>query len=353
MPALACWTVAYAIDKVGRVPVFVEVDEAWAMQEPPARTDAIVVVDPWGSAADWDVAGQVPVRVLDATQSPGARSHGRLAAERFDAAIISFGTAKPICLHGGGVALFRDAQAAREARQLLGFGIERGRWMRSVDRYTFCPWLHAPLADLLERELAALAAHRRQAHELRAELEATSLLRCNPLAPHVTPGIQGSLPVIVDRIGLPAEDVERAAVASGQPLRRHPVAPAYLEPAWTGPRPPVACPRAEHVGSHLLFIDRVAGRIPPLDGVAEFARAIAGRPDDFRLPYRLPAAGARFRAEQLAHWAEHGAVCRAIDGTYWVLDHSTSSMRAVSAAVAAVIQQTTEERHHDRAARTA
>jgi hypothetical protein len=157
MPALACWTVAYAIQKVGHVPVFVEVDEAWAMQDPPVRTDAAVVIDPWGSAANWDVAGEAPVRILDATQSPGAGWHGRRAVEAFDAAILSFGTAKPICLHGGGVALFRDGHAAREARQLMSFGIERGRWTRAIDRYTFCPWLHAPLADVLERELAALA----------------------------------------------------------------------------------------------------------------------------------------------------------------------------------------------------
>src|SRR5436309_1980175 len=38
MPALACWTVPFAIEKVGRTPVFVEVDEAWAIQKPPVAS---------------------------------------------------------------------------------------------------------------------------------------------------------------------------------------------------------------------------------------------------------------------------------------------------------------------------
>jgi trehalose-6-phosphatase len=87
--------------------------------------------------------------------------------------------------------------------------------------------------------------------------------------------------------------------------------------------------------------------------VIELARVLADRPDEFRVPYPLPAADVRFRSEQLAHWAEHGAVCRAVDGRYWVLDHTTLAMRAVSDAVASVIQQATEEVHHDRTARTA
>ena len=345
MPALACWTVPFAIQKVGRTPVFVEVDEAWAIQKPPVASDAVVVIDPWGSAADWSVAADVPARILDATQSPGARCHGKLGADVFDAAIISFGTGKPIDLHGGGVALFRDAAAAREAKRLMGFGIQRGRWTETVDRYTFCSHLFAPLAELLERELAALPAHREQAHALRAQLG--PIVRSNPLPAYATPGIRGALPILVDKTGLTADEVERVAVASQQPPRRHPVAVAYREPAWSGPV--ASCPRAEHIGDHVLFVERGAS----LAGVEAFARELAERRDEFRVPYRLPLAAARFLADQLAHYREHAAVCRALDGAFWVLDYSTLHLRQVSPAVAAVIQHATLEAHHDRAARTA
>lgn len=349
LPAFSCWTVPFAVHKVGMVPVPCDLDEHWGVRASDARAHIELAVDPWGGVSDWATASAAPVRLLDAAQSPGALVGGRPAAEHFDAAIVSFGAGKPIDVGAGGAALFRDEATAREARRLLRFGVVDGRWMERVDRYVFPRALFAPLSEAMDRATFALARHREEAIELR-EHAAAGGVGSNPLRRHSLPGLWGALPIVLPpALLLDADEVARAALASGVGLVRHPVSVGYREPAWPEGAPAGPCPRAETLHGRVLFAERRRGRPPKLRPIFELLDKLAAEPEAFRVPYALPPASGVLPPE-LAHWSRDGAVCRAVDGGLWVHDRSTARVVQVPPRAAALVQDM-EVHRRDRAPR--
>ena len=53
IPALACWSVSYAVTKIGRRPVFRDIDAHWSAHPRGEPAAATILVDPWGGSAAW------------------------------------------------------------------------------------------------------------------------------------------------------------------------------------------------------------------------------------------------------------------------------------------------------------
>ncbi|WP_395835698.1 DegT/DnrJ/EryC1/StrS family aminotransferase [Cystobacter fuscus] len=337
LPGLTCWTNPHAVRKVGLRPVFCDVDEYWGLRPPREPVEVVLGVDPWGGAGNWTVGGKERLRIGDATQSPGARVGGALLAERFDAAILSFGVGKPISLGGGGVALFSDERAAVEARRHLQFGFWDGRWALHTDRYVFPQALYPLLAERLRRALVELPRARRALPGERAAL--TRLLphlAPPPLRPGTEPGLFSMTPLILQRgAALTPADLEAAAIVSGVPLVRHPVSAPYLEAVWRGPRPDRPLRRVESLSPRLLFFE---GRGPkPRRALARFLSLVLGAPERFRRPYSLGEAAPL--PEHVRHWAERGTVCRSASGELFVVDRALARAFPVPEAIAAEVQR--------------
>jgi hypothetical protein len=343
VPALGCWTVPHAVAKVGREPVFVDVDACWgACPTVRARAGAAatVMIDPWGAPGDHRAAGRrVPggVAIADVTHAPGARVDGEPAAARFDAAILSFGFGKPLGIGGGGCALFRDARAAEEAATYLRFGFVDGQWTKRIDRYTFSPLLFPALAARLSAAAGALDL------DVEAAIEARRVLSGGRFAPNeLRPGGRFGLWSVqpirapVD-LGLSPRDIESVAVSSGVPLVRHPVGPAYLEPAWGGGGRRPRCPRAEAIAKSLLCFERI-GHPDEIRALQDFLQRVAADPGRFRAPFRLPRARGPLSAE-LQGVADRGRLARSLDGGFWLLDERGSRKIPLDPGDAARVQQ--------------
>src|SRR3954452_17827961 len=114
-----------AIDQVGAVPVFVDVDPSTYLMDaarlPEAitgRTRCLLPVHLYGQCVDMapllEVAGQHGLAVLeDCAQAHGARHHGRVAGSLGDASAFSFYPTKVLGAYGdGGAVLTADAEVA-------------------------------------------------------------------------------------------------------------------------------------------------------------------------------------------------------------------------------------------------
>lgn len=342
VPGLGCWTVAYAAAKVGRKPVFADIDAFWSAR-PSARprVSASVIIDPWGAPGDWRSAGDLGATralIADVTHAPGARVDGERAARTFDAAILSFGWGKPFALGGGGCALFRDARAAEEAGRYLRFGFLDGRWTQKIDRYAFSPFLFPALCERLTEVQRSLERDIGAAEQARRVFAGTSFTP-NPLRPGGQWGRWSVLPLRVsEALGLGPRDLESVAVSSGVPLVRHPISPAYLEPAWGGDeaRPP-RCPRAEALASRLVCFERIHHQ-DELTALRDFLERVERDADQLRAPYRLPRARGHLPAD-LRELARRARLARALDGQFYLLDEIAGQKVPLGPRDAALVQQ--------------
>ncbi|WBB53779.1 DegT/DnrJ/EryC1/StrS family aminotransferase [Verrucosispora sp. WMMD573] len=126
-----------AIDAVGAVPVFVDVDEATCLMRVDqvaevitARTRALLPVHLYGQCVQMAplraLAAERGLRVLeDCAQAHGARHQGRLAGSLGDAAAFSFYPTKVLGAYGdGGATLTADPDVERSLRRLRYYGME-------------------------------------------------------------------------------------------------------------------------------------------------------------------------------------------------------------------------------------
>ena len=338
VPALGCWTLPYAVTKLGRRVEFLDIDRYWGPVLPRgADLDVVMMFDPWGGPCDWGAARRrrgAQTWLLDLTHAPGATLSGARPGEAFDGGIISFGGNKPLGLGGGGVALFNDPAAAREAIRLQRFGFRDGHWRRRIERYTYSPHLHPPLL----RRLARLSEDRSEkAFEVAAEVFADGLLEPIPLRPEGGRGWASVLALQVPRsFPLSPRELEAVVVSSGQSLARYPVGPAYQEPAW-GRRATAHCPRAERLAPRLLFHTIRADVRSGLLALRALIEQVLLRPQAFRTPYVLPPPQGRLPPE-LIELQRTAFLVRTLSGDFGMIDEDFGMMIPVTPAEAALLQ---------------
>ncbi|WP_433236254.1 DegT/DnrJ/EryC1/StrS family aminotransferase [Actinomadura nitritigenes] len=187
-----------AIDAVGAVPVFVDVDPATYLMDArqvedavTERTRCIIPVHLYGQMADLaplvETAGRHGLRILeDCAQAHGARREGRLAGTTGDAGAFSFYPTKVLGAYGdAGAVITSDGTAEGHLRRLRYYGME--------DRYYVVrtPGHNARLdevhAEILRRKLRRLddyiAARRAVARRYAEALGDTGLV-----LPETVPG---------------------------------------------------------------------------------------------------------------------------------------------------------------------
>jgi dTDP-4-amino-4,6-dideoxygalactose transaminase len=338
VPALSCWTVPFAVQKMRRRSIFADVDDTWSARiGGSARAGAAVLVDPWGAPSQWrraDDRARIPVWIADLTQSPGARLDGERPARWCDAAFISFGVGKPIGLGGGAVALFRDKASADEAARMLRFGFHDGRWIRQIDRYTFSPHLFEPLVERLK----TLEGRESMDDALAARDALTrARLASNALPEGASWGSMTALPVVFGRdFPLSTGELEAVALSSGVPLSRHPVAPAFRQPAWRGART-WKTPRARAIAERLMFFAPQRLNEAAVRTLRAFLSQVEESPVRFRSPYELPRRRGSLVPE-IEAMLKGSRLVRDIHGQFGLFDEELSLMLRVSDEEAAVVQ---------------
>ncbi|MBB5112652.1 DegT/DnrJ/EryC1/StrS family aminotransferase [Micromonospora echinospora] len=126
-----------AIDAVGAVPVFVDVDEATCLMRVDqvadaitARTRVLLPVHLYGQCVEMAslraLAAEHGLAVLeDCAQAHGASHHGRVAGSLGDAAAFSFYPTKVLGAYGdGGATITADPDVERRLRRLRYYGME-------------------------------------------------------------------------------------------------------------------------------------------------------------------------------------------------------------------------------------
>ena len=325
VPAFGCWTLPYAVTRAQRRCVFRDVDAYWGAL--PGGGLAIAI-EPWGAPAVRPRGG-----VSDLTLAPGARLDGELAGVRAAAGVLSLGRGKPVDLGGGGVALFNDERAAYEAHRRFRFGFEDGQWRERGERYSFPPALFAPLRARLEGLPSLLERHER-AEADRAVLAAADL-GSNALRPGGAWGVSSTLPVVVpESFPLSTRDIEGVAITVGLPLARHPVGPAYLEPAWRHAARG-ACPNAEALATRTMFFH--ADDAYDVSALPAFFERLAEDPEPLRSPYALPAPRGVLSAP-LTDLARHARLVRGLDGAFGLFDEAHNALWPIDDHEAAHVQ---------------
>jgi len=342
LPALACWTLAYAVTKLHRVVDFQDIDRYWALGSRSSSSGIGILVDPWGAPADW--ACLTPERpIADMTLAPGALLAGAKPAAHCEAGILSLGEGKPLNIGGGGVALFRDEAHAREARRMLRFGFEDGLWQRRLERYTFSHHL----LPVLEQRLDALPSLDRagdEAERARSVIRSMGMLS-NPLRPGARWGYGSVTPLCLPGdFPLTARDVEGVALCLGLKLSRHPVSPAYLEPAWRI-EARASCPRAEEIAPYCMFFQ--AGEFA-VDCLPAFFELLLSSPDQFRFPFPLPKPRGAL-SQKLERLSNHTRLVRDLEGRYGLVDESEGLLWSVDEREAAILQAKSEASALERA----
>lgn len=337
VPSVGCWTLAFAVTELKRRAHFLDVDRYWAPAVPRDQDlEVAIMLDPWGGTCDWRRARRgdgANTWLLDLTHAPGARYDGARAGEYFDGGLISFGSSKPLGLGGGGVALFNDAAAVREATRLRRFGFRDGRWQRRVGRYNYSPHLHPPLA----RKLAALKERTPGREVEEAAQVFAGLFETIPLRAHAERGHTTVVPLrLPARFALSPRALEAVAVTSGHSLVRYPAGPAYLEPAW-GRRAVVRCAKAERLAPRLLFHVVTKDTRAVLQKLREFVEQVRSRAEEFQMPYPLGEPVGTLPSELVA-LEQTAYLGRSFDGAYGMLDEELGMLVPVSPAEAALLQ---------------
>lgn len=180
-----------AIDAVGAVPVFVEVDPQTYLMDTAAvaaaitpRTRCLLPVHLYGQAVDMaplqELARRHDLVVLeDCAQAHGARQHGRLVGTFGDAAAYSFYPTKVLGAYGdGGAVLTSRQEVDRAVRRLRYYGMEDRYYVVALPGHN--SRLDEVQAEILRRKLtrleAYLAGRRAVAHRYAQELADTDLV---------------------------------------------------------------------------------------------------------------------------------------------------------------------------------
>lgn len=187
-----------AIDALGAVPVFVDIDpDTYLMDTAQVeaalteRTRCLLPVHLYGQCVDLE-----PLRALarthglslleDCAQAHGATRDGRLAGTTGDAAAFSFYPTKVLGAYGdGGATLFREEEPARRMRRLRYYGMEERYYVVETPGHN--ARLDEVQAEILRRKLPRLdgyiAARRAIADRYAEGLAGTGLV-----LPAVAPG---------------------------------------------------------------------------------------------------------------------------------------------------------------------
>ena len=156
-----------AVDQVGAVPVFVDVDRRTYLMDvarvPDAiteRTRCLLPVHLYGQCVDMgpllEIARRHGLAVLeDCAQAHGARQHGRVAGSMGDAAGFSFYPTKVLGAYGdGGAVLTADAGVAARLRRSRYYGMAERYYVVSTPGHN--SRLDEVQAEILRRKLGRL-----------------------------------------------------------------------------------------------------------------------------------------------------------------------------------------------------
>jgi len=180
-----------AIDAVGAVPVFVDVDEHTYLMDVDAvetavtsRTTCILPVHLYGQSVAMepllDIARRHGLRILeDCAQAHGARHGGRIVGTFGDAAAYSFYPTKVLGGYGdGGAVLSADDEVIQRVRRLRYYGMDDRYYV--VEKPAYNSRLDEVQAEILRRKLVRLDGYlerrRKIADRYRTDLADTDLV---------------------------------------------------------------------------------------------------------------------------------------------------------------------------------
>ena len=138
LPANTFTATAMAVERIGAVPVLVDVDDRYLLIEPQQiqkvvtdKTRAIVAVDLYGQIAPIEeiseIAENLRLKVVqDSAQSHGAQRNGKMFGSSVDVAATSFYPGKNLGAFGdGGAVVTNNEYIAEKLRLLRNYGSER------------------------------------------------------------------------------------------------------------------------------------------------------------------------------------------------------------------------------------
>lgn len=166
-----------AIDAVGAVPVFVDIDEATYLMDVRQveaavtdRTRCLLPVHLYGQSVDievlLDIARRHHLAVLeDCAQAHGARRNGRIVGSFGDAAAFSFYPTKVLGGYGdGGAVLTSDPDLERKLRRSRYYGMEERYYVVETPGYN--SRLDEVQAEILRRKLGRLDGYIKRRREI-------------------------------------------------------------------------------------------------------------------------------------------------------------------------------------------
>ncbi len=159
-----------AIDEIGAIPVFVDVNADDYLMDTDLveaaitpRTKAVVPVHLYGQCVDMsalrEIVDQHGVKIVeDCAQSHAARQNGAIAGTMSDAAAFSFYPTKVLGAYGDGGAVITDADAtAAELRRLRYYGMEEIYYVTKTPGHN--SRLDEVQAEILRRKLPRLDSY--------------------------------------------------------------------------------------------------------------------------------------------------------------------------------------------------
>ena len=187
-----------AIDAVGAVPVFVDVDENTYLMDVEAveaavtpRTACLLPVHLYGQSVAMkpllEIARRHGLRVLeDCAQAHGARQAGRIVGTFGDAAAYSFYPTKVLGGYGdGGAVLSDDAEVNERVRRLRYYGMDDRYYV--VEKPAYNSRLDEVQAEILRRKLTRLDGYLDRRREI-ADRYRAGLADTDLILPSVVPG---------------------------------------------------------------------------------------------------------------------------------------------------------------------
>ena len=240
---------ASAVSRVGAVPVFADLDEAWCLDPEQVeaaitpRTRAIMPVHFGGRICDMDKMNAIGERhgipvIEDACHSWGGRWEGHGTGTLGCCGFFSFQMSKNITAGEGGAIVTNDAALASRCRSVMNCGREEGSpWYHHVNVGTnarLTEFQAAVLLCQLDRLEEQTLLRERNASILNHALEQVEGLIPQPGNNHITRRAYHlyCLRIEEDKFGCSREKFVEAAQAEGLPITAGYPIPLYQQPVF-------------------------------------------------------------------------------------------------------------------------
>jgi dTDP-4-amino-4,6-dideoxyglucose len=269
LPSFTFPGTAHAVSWCGATPVFADIrtDHSFALdpreveRKITERTVAILSVDPYGIASDYDALDELGVRhdisvLYDSAPAFGTKVNGRIIGRYGDAQIFSFHATKAFNTMEGGCLCSHDGALVEQARSIRNFGLAAS----GDSPFTGINGKMMEICALIGIEQlktfdAAAAVRRRSAERIRRGLEMLPGLKIGQAPPDQEP-IWLYLPVVVETSEFGCNRDELADMLARENLfvRKYYSPPCHHLSVYMTDSPKVSLPATEHAAYNILAL---------------------------------------------------------------------------------------------------